>query len=228
MVEGPVEAVVLLVDAVAHGPVGQLGLDQDGRQVEPGGLPVVDGPGGVDQVDPADGLLQRAEAEGGQVLADLLGDVLEEGLDELGLPRVPGPECRVLGGDPHRAGVEVADPHHDAARDHQRGGGEPELLGPEQGADDHVPARLHLAVDLDDDAVAQIVGQQGLLGLGQAELPGDPGVLQGGERGGPGAPVVAGDEHHVGVGLGHAGGHRSHPDLGHQLHVDPGPRDWPT
>ena len=71
----------------------------------------------------------------------------------------------------------MADPHHDAARDHQRGGGEPELLGTEQGADDHVAPRLHLAVHLHHDPVAQIVGQQGLLGLGQSELPGDAGVL---------------------------------------------------
>ena len=103
-------------------------------------------------------------------------------------------------------------------------GGEAELLGPEQGADDHVPPGLHLPVHLDHDAVPQIVGQQGLLGLGQTELPGDPGVLLRGERGGPGAAVVPRDEHHVGVGLGHPGGHRPHPHLGHQLHVHPGRR----
>ena len=36
---------------------------------------------------------------------------------------------------------------------------------------------LHLPVDLDHDPVAQVVGHQGLLGLGQAQLPGDAGVL---------------------------------------------------
>ena len=46
-----------------------------------------------------------------------------------GLPREALAQHRVLGGDPHRAGVQVADPHHDAARHHQRGGGEPVLLG---------------------------------------------------------------------------------------------------
>ena len=141
-----------------------------------------------------------------------------------GLPVKRFAQLGVLGGDAHRAGVEVADPHHDAARHHQRGGGEAELLGAEQGADDHVPTGLHLPVDLDHDAVPQAVGHQGLLGLGQAQLPGDAGVLQRGERRGPGAPVVPGDEHHVGVGLGHPGGHRAHAHLGHQLHVDPGPR----
>ena len=40
----------------------------------------------------------------------------------------------------------------------------------------------------------------------------------------PVPPSWPGDEHHVGVGLGHPGGHRAHAHLGHQLHVDPGPR----
>ena len=106
-------------------------------------------------------------------------------VDELGLAVEALAQLGVLGGDAHRAGVEVADPHHDAARHHQRGGGEAELLGPEQGADDDVAPGLHLPVDLDHDPVPQAVDHQGLLGLGQAQLPGDPGVLERGERGRP-------------------------------------------
>ena len=37
---------------------------------------------------------------------------------------------------------------------------------------------------------------------------------------GAGAAVVAADEHHVGVGLGHAGGDRADADLGHELDAD--------
>ena len=44
------------------------------------------------------------------------------------------------------------------------------------------------------------------------------------ERRGAGAAVVTGDQHVVGVGLGHARRDRAHPDLGHQLHADPGAR----
>nr|BFE89013.1 hypothetical protein GCM10020093_116140 [Planobispora longispora] len=72
----------------------------------------------------------------------------------------------------------MAHAHHDAAGDDQRGGGEAVLLGAEQGGDDDVAAGLELAVDLDDDAVAQAVEQQRLLGLGQAELPGAPACLR--------------------------------------------------
>ena len=94
-----------------------------------------------------------------------------------GLPAEALAQLGVLGGDAHRAGVEVADAHHHASRDHQRGGREPELLGAEQCGDDDVAPGLQLAVDLHDDPVAQPVRDEGLLGLGQAELPGDPGVL---------------------------------------------------
>ena len=83
----------------------------------------------VERVDLADRLVERAEAELGEQLADLLGDVLEEVDDVLGLAGVALAQDRVLRRDAHRAGVEVADPHHDAARDHQRRGGEAELLG---------------------------------------------------------------------------------------------------
>ena len=58
-----------------------------------------------------------------------------------------------------------------AARHDERRGGEAELLGAEQRGDDDVAAGLQLAVGLHDDAVAQAVEQQRLLGLGQAELP---------------------------------------------------------
>ena len=65
---------------------------------------------------------------------------------------------------------------------HQRRGGEAELLGAEQRGDDDVATGLELAVGLHDDAVAQAVEQQGLLGLGEAELPGAARVLERGER----------------------------------------------
>ena len=103
----------------------------------------------------------------------------------------------------------------------QRRGGEAELLGAEQRGDDDVPAGLELAVDLHDDPVAQAVEHQRLLGLGEAELPRRAGVLERGQRRGAGAAVVAGDEHHVGVRLGHARRHGAHADLGDQLDVDP-------
>ena len=86
-------------------------------------------------------------------------------------------ERRVLGGDAHRAGVQVALAHHDAAHGDQRRGGEAELLGAQQRGDDDVAAGLQLAVRLDADAAAQVVHHQHLLGFGEAEFPGHAGML---------------------------------------------------
>ena len=185
---------------------------------------MVDGGAGVERLDVADGLGERAEAERGQQLAHLLGDELEEVSTNSGLPLNRLRSSGFWVATPDRAGVEVADPHHDAARHDQRRGGEAELLGAEQGGDHHVAPGLHLAVGLHDDPVAQAVEQQRLLGLGQAELPRRAGVLERVERRGAGAAVVAGDEHDVGLGLRHAGGHGADADLGHQLHVHAGRR----
>src|SRR5262249_60404060 len=94
---------------------------------------------------------------------------------------------RFLGRDPHRAGVAVAYPHHYAARRDQRRSREAELVGAEQRADYDVAAGAHAAVDLHRDASAQPVGDQRLVGLGEADLPGRTGALDGGGGGRPGA-----------------------------------------
>ena len=220
VVERLLQAVVLLDDLVARGALGQLGHVEERRQVQALRLPVVDGARRRRALGVADGLLDGAEAQLGEDLADLLGDELEEVDDVLGLAGEPLAQHRVLGGDADRAGVQVADAHHDAAGDDERRGRETELLGAEQRGDDDVAAGLELAVGLHDDAVAQAVEQQGLLGLGEAELPGAARVLERGQRGGAGAAVVAGDQHDVRVRLGDTRGDRADADLGDQLHVD--------
>ena len=96
-----------------------------------------------------------------------------------GLPVNSLAQLRILRRDADRAGVQVADAHHDAARHDERRGREAELLGAEQRRDDDVAAGLHLAVDLHDDAVAQVVEHQHLLRLGEPELPRHAAVLDG-------------------------------------------------
>jgi hypothetical protein len=107
--------------------------------------------------------------------------------------------------------------------DDQRRGGEAELVGAEQRGDDHVAAGAHAAVNLHRDAPAQPVQHQGLVGLGQADLPGGAGVLDRRQRAGAGAAVVAGDGDVIGMGLGDAGGDGADADLGDQLHRDARP-----
>ena len=67
----------------------------------------------------------------------------------------------------------------------------------------------------------QPVGNESRLGLREPELPGAARVLDRGEWRGPGAAAVPRDQDVVGVRLRHAGGHRAHPGLGHQLHAHP-------
>ncbi len=108
--------------------------------------------------------------------------------------------------------------------DHQRRGGEAELVGAQQRADGDVATRLHLAVGLHADAAAQAVEHQGLLGLGQADLPGRARVLDGRPGRGARAAVMAGDHHVVALALGHAGRDRAHAHFGDELDRDVGVR----
>ena len=94
----------------------------------------------------------------------------------------------------------------------------PNCSAPSSAGDHHVASGLQLAVGLHPDAAAQIVQQQHLLRLRQAQLPRQPRVLDRTLRRCARASRVAGDQHHVGVRLGDARGHRAHPRLRHQLH----------
>ena len=219
-VERLVEPVVLALVLCSDCPYGLRGAARIGERSRPARLPVVDRRARVEHLDVADHLGHRAEAERGHQLAHLGGDELEELLDELGLAGEALAQLGVLRGDADRARVEVADAHHHAPRHDERGGGEAELLGAEQGGDDDVAARLQLPVGLHDDAVAQPVEQQRLLCLGEAELPRAAGVLERRQRARPGAAVVAGDQHDVGLGLRHAGGDRADAHLGDELDVN--------
>ena len=59
------------------------------------------------------------------------------------------PEFRILRSDAHRARVEMAFAHHDAAHRHQRRGSKAELVGSEQRGEGHVAPRLELPIALD-------------------------------------------------------------------------------
>ena len=111
----------------------------------------------IEPVDPADHLVHRAKAQLRHVLAHLLRHEAEEGRDELGRAREPLSELGILGGDAHWTGVQVANPHHDAAHHYQGRGREAVLLGAQQSGDHDVSAGFHLSVHLHHDPIAQLV-----------------------------------------------------------------------
>ena len=110
--------------------------------------------------------------------------------------------------------------HHDAAGRDQGRGGEAEFVGAEQRADHDVTAGAETAVDLHDDAAAQPLAHQRLVGFGKADFPGDAGMLDRGEGRGAGAALEARDGHVVGARLRNARGHRADADFGDELHRD--------
>ena len=222
VVEGALQAVVLLLAVVDRDPGGRLRLVQDAREVEPARPGVLDGPAHVEALRLPHHVLEPPEPELRHQLAHLLRDEEEVVDDVLGLAGEERAEGRVLGRHPHRAGVEVALAHHDAAARDEGGGGEAELVGPEQRPDDHVPPGADPAVHLDRDAPPERVEDEGLVGLREPDLPRRPRVLDGGERARPGAAVVPRDGDVVRAALGDPGRHRPDPHLGDQLHAHPG------
>ena len=175
----------------------------------------------LEQVGAADQVLELADAELRHVPAHLLGDEEEEVDDVLGLALEALAQLRVLRGDADRARVQVAGAHHDAAHRDQRGGGEADLLGAEQRGDHDVAARLHLAVGLDDDAVAQLVHARASAGSRPGRSPTarrPTGSTT--DRRRAGAAVVAGDDDVVGVRLRDARGDRADADLGRRASRD--------
>ena len=155
VVEGLPDLVLLRADAVQRAVPPVVGRQEHGGEVEPLRLPVLDRRLDLQQVDTAHHLVERAEPELRHVFAQLLGDEAEEALDVLGRAAEARAQDRVLGRHPHRAGVQVALPHHDAPEGHEHRRAEPELLGPHQRRDGEVPAGLQLPVDLHPDPVAQ-------------------------------------------------------------------------
>ena len=197
---------------------------QDPTEVEAGNPAPRRGRDLLQAVAPPDRLRQRAEAERRQVFAHLPRQEAHEGDHVLRPPGEVPAQLRILRRHADRTGVAVALAHHDAAQADQHRGGEAELLRPQQRGDHHVASGLELAVDLQAHTAAQTVEQQGLLRLGESQLPGRARVADGGERRGAGAAVVAADQHAVGAGLDHACRHRAHPGLGNELDRDFGLR----
>ena len=128
-------------------------------------------------------------------------------------------QLRVLRGHAHRAGVQMALAHHDAAHGNQRRGRESELLRAQQRGNRDVAAGLQFAVHLNAHAAAQIVHHQHLLRLGKPQLPRNARMTDRTDRRSAGPAVVSADQDHVRVGLGYSRRHRSHAHFRHQLHM---------
>ena len=197
---------------------------QDGGEVQMLSLVEVNGAVHGEQVRPADGFVQGAEAQGSQDFPRFLRHEAKVVDDVFRLAAELGSQSRVLRGDAHRARVFMAPAEHGAADGDQNGSAEAEFLRSQQGRHDDVPPGAQLAVHLEPDAGAELVEHKRLLRFRQTQFPRQSGVLDAGERGGARTAVVAADHNHVRVGLHHSGGHRADAHLGDELDGDAGVR----
>eukprot|EP00962_Isochrysis_galbana_P043933 scaffold16890_cov110-Isochrysis_galbana.AAC.5 len=181
---------------------GHVGHLRDERQVQMGRL-----------VQRPVALLEQV----GEDLPRLLRDVQEEAEHVVGHADKLGAQGLLLRGHSDRAVVGVADARHHAADGDHGDCAEAKLVRAQHRAHHDVVARLEPAVDAQHDAVAQLVDDERLVRLGEAELPRAAGVLDGGKGRGAGAAVVARDLDDVGVRLGDARRHRADANLADQL-----------
>ena len=172
------------------------------------------------QVGAAYQLVHGAHAQLCHVLPQFLchkGEVVD---DVLRLAAEVLAQLGILGADAHGAGVQIAHTHHHAALGHQQGGAKAELLCAQHTADSHIPAGQQLGVALNAHAGAQTVQDQGLMGLGDAQLPRQTGVLDGGAGCSTGAAVIAGHQNDLCAAFGNTGGNGADTGLADQLDVD--------
>ena len=213
-----VERLVALHLAVGRLVRGDMVVAQHGRQIQTLLLVGV-AFDALEQIGAADQVRQALHAQRREQLAHFPrheGEVVDQQFRRA--DKVLLTQILTLGGHAGGAVVQVTDTQVLTAQHHHRHGAEAERLGAQNGRLDHVQTGLQAAVGLQPDLVAQVVGAQRLVRLGQPQLPGGAGVADRGERAGRSAAVVAGDGDQVGVGLGHAGRHRADTGLGHQLH----------
>ena len=214
------QTVILRDRAPAADALGHFGIVEHGLEVQPLGLPMVDRTAHLQLVDVAHHIFQLPETQLGHKLAHFFGDKEEKVDDVLRRAIELGAQARILGGNAHRARIEMALAHHDAAHANERRGRESELFGAEQRGNRHIAARAELAVRLHHDPAAQVVHHQHLLCFSQAHLPRDAGVFERRDGRSAGTARVARDQHHIRMRLGDAGGHDSHAHFTYQLHAD--------
>ncbi len=174
---------------------------------------------GFQQIGAANQVGQLGDAELGHQLAGLFGDELEvvhHHLRQAG--EVLATQLLILSGYAGGTVVQVANTQVFATECHHGAGAKTEALGAEDGRFDDVQTGLETAIHLQPYLVAQTVGDQRLLGLGQTQLPRGAGIFDRGEGARASAAVITGDGDEVGIGLGHAAGNGANAGFGDQFH----------
>ncbi len=178
----------------------------------------------LDEIHAADQVIQLRRTEARHDFAHVLGDKEEEVDHMLRHALEALAQHGILRRDADRAGVQMALAHHDASGRDQRRGGEAELVGTQQRADDDIAACAETAIHLQRHAATEAVQHQGLVGFRKADLPRAARMLDGGQRRRAGSTLEARDGDVIGACLGDTRRNSAHTHLGHQLDRDIGRR----
>ena len=119
-------------------------------------------------------------------------------------------QLRILGCYTYRAGIQIADTHHDTAHGDQRSCGKTKFLSTQHGSHHHITTAHQFTVCLDTYFVSQIVADQSLMGLCQTDFPGKSCIMDRTSRRGTGTSVITGDQDNLSTGLGYTGSYRTH------------------
>ena len=123
-----------------------------------------------------------------------------------------------MGGNAHRACVQIADPHHHTAKRHQGSRSKTEFLCAQKGCYGHVTAAHELTVCFNDHPITESVAQECLVCFRKPQLPGQSSIVDGTYRRGPGAAVIAGNQDNLGPRFRDPCRHRANACLRNQLY----------
>ena len=162
-------------------------------EIQPLGFPMGNGLIAIQHLHLAHHFIEMAIAKLGHDLAHFLGNEEEEIDHMLGLANKALAQHRVLGRNTHRAGIEMAFAHHDAACGNQRRCRKAEFIRTQQGTDHHIATCAQPAIDLHGDARTQAVHHKGLMGFGKTDFPWRARMFDRGQRRCPRAALKTGN-----------------------------------
>ena len=150
---------ILLLNAMPRHAPRNRRIVENGRKVQPARLPVLHSWLRLQHVDTSHHLIDGPESHLRHIAAQLLRDEEKEINHMLGLSLELPAQQRILRGNAHRTGIEVALAHHDAAHGNQRRRRKSKFLSTQERRNRYVSPGLQLAIGLYSDAAAQIIQQ---------------------------------------------------------------------
>ena len=171
VVECPMQSVLLLFRVACGDTNGWLRFEQNSREVQSTGFPVLDRLPGADSLAVTDHLGVGAKAKVCHDLSGFLRNEQKEIDDVLRLPWKELTQPRVLSRYTDRAGVEMALACHDATLRDEGARAEANLVGAQERSDHDIAAGADATVGLDGNPSPQPICDQCLMRFGETDLP---------------------------------------------------------